>query len=141
MSEDRIVTRSIPLSWGGGERYLPVLPMKPADEWRRTFAQAFPDAVPADGEQLDAATMISQEADKLVEVLLAYDKSGVLGDREWIAENVTDDEVADAFLEVWRRSFRLSRLPIEMIAVQSGRPQPARSLNGRSPTGISTPTP
>jgi hypothetical protein len=63
----------------------------------------------------------------------------VLGTREWIETNVTDDELADAFVEVFRRTFRLGRLTLELTQAAL-RPLPERSPNGRSPIGISTPT-
>jgi hypothetical protein len=140
MDENRVVTRSIELTWGGEQRVLPVLPMKPADDWRRLMTEKFDDTDDSDGQEKTVAGVLSESADQLVEALMAYDRSSVLGTREWIESNVTEEELADAFLEVWRRSFRLSRLTREMGMAVLGQPQPARSLNGRSLTGTSTQT-
>jgi hypothetical protein len=124
MDEDRIVTRSIEVTWGGEARSLPVLPMKPADDWRRQFVETFPDG--EENDETDTAVLMAQIGGRMVDVLMAYDHSKVLGTREWIETNVTDDELAAAFLEVWRRSFRLGRLPMEMLLTQRQAPQPAR---------------
>lgn len=135
MDEARIVTRSIELTWGGERRALPVLPMKPADDWRRLFVEKFPDT---DGEEVDAATALHQAGDGVLDLLVAYDRSKVLGNREWIEANVTDDELADAFVEVYQRSFRLGRLPKDLAMALLGRP-PAKSPSSRLPTGTLTP--
>ena len=132
MDEDRIVTRAVDVTWGGEQRVLPVLPMKPADEWRQVLIKEMGDI---NDDNLDAAAAIALLGGRMIDVMLAYDRDGLLGSREWIEEHVTDDELADAFLEVYRRSFRLSRLQMEMLQAQRG-PLPARSQNGRSLTGI-----
>lgn len=119
ISEDQIVTRAMQVTWGGEVRNLPVLPMKPADEWRHAMAAEFEGIDVAD---LDTAAAIAAVGDKLITVMLAYDRGGVLGSREWIEEHVTDDELGDAFIEAYRRSFRLGRLQLEMTRAQLGRP-------------------
>lgn len=136
MDESRIVTRTIEVLWGGEYRSLPVLPMEPADKWRKLFQSKFPEN---DTTDVDGAKAITMASDKLVTLLLAYDATKVLGTREWIKANVTDDELADAFVEVFRRSFRLGRLPLELTQAAL-RPPSAKSPNGRSPIGVLTQT-
>ena len=135
MDESRIVTRTIEVVWGGEQRELPVLPMEPADAWRKLFQRKFPEN---DTTEVDGAKALTMAGDKLVALMLAYDSSKVLGTKEWIMANVTDDELADAFVEVFRRSFRLGRLPLELTQAAL-RPPPAKSPNGRSPIGTLAP--
>lgn len=115
--EARIVTRSIDVTWGGEQKVLPVLPMKPADDWRRLFVEKFGSEI---NEDLDAATALAAAGDRVIDLVMAYDHSKVLGSREWIEANVTDDELVDTFVEVWRRTFRLSRLPRELSLASLG---------------------
>lgn len=163
MDESHVVTRSIEVTWGGEQKLLPVLPMNPADGWRRLFAEKFPEHQPLDPcsncggtgklegiacqtcvgtgkveHEMDGATAMAMAGSNLIELMLAYDRSKVLGTREWIEENVTDDEMVDAFVEVFRRSFRLGRLPLELMPAVL-KPAPAKSPNGRSPIGSLTP--
>lgn len=135
IDEGQIVSRTIDIVWGGEQRLLPVLPMDPADKWRKLFQSKFPETAAA---EVDGAKAITMASDKLVVLMLAYDQSKVLGTREWIKANVTDDELVDAFVEVFRRSFRLGRLPRELTQAAL-RPPPAKSPNGRSPTGALLP--
>jgi hypothetical protein len=135
MDESRIVTREVEVNWGGERRTLPVLAMGPADDWRKLFQKKFPEN---DTTVMDGAKAMTMTGDKLVALMLAYDGNKVLGTREWIRANVTDDELADAFVEVFRRTFRLGRLPLELTQAAL-RPQPAKSPNGRSPIGTLTP--
>lgn len=136
MDEQRIVTRAIEVTWGGEPKVLPVLPMKPADEWRRLFVSKFPET---DAAETDAGAALAMAAERVLDLMLAYDRSKVLGNREWIEENVTDEEIAAAFVEVWKRSFRLGRLPMDLVKSQLGQQLTARSPNGRLPAGASTP--
>lgn len=136
MDESVIVNRTVTVTWGGERRMLPVLPMGPADDWRKLFQKKFPEN---DTTEIDGAKAMTMTGDKLVALLLAYDSTKVLGTREWVKANVTDDELADAFVEVFRRSFRLGRLPLELTQAAL-RPPPAKSPNGRSPIGILTQT-
>lgn len=135
MNESAQVTRSIEVTWGGEQRVLPVLPMGPADAWRKLFQKKFPEN---DTTEMDGAKAMTMTGDKLVALLLDYDSTKVLGTREWIKANVTDDELVDAFVEVFRRTFRLGRLPMELTQAAL-RPLQARSPNGRSATGVLTP--
>jgi hypothetical protein len=136
MDESEFVIRTVELRLGGEERVHPVLPLGPADEWRKLFQKKFPEN---DTPEMDGAKAMTLTGDKLVALMLAYDASKVLGTREWVKANVTDDELADAFVEVFRRSFRLGRLPLELTQAAL-RPLPAKSPNGRSPIGILTQT-
>jgi hypothetical protein len=134
MNEAAKVTATIEVTWGGEQRLLPVLPMDPADKWRKTFQKKFPEN---DSTVMDGAKAMTMTGDKLVALMLEYDTSKVLGTREWVHANVTDDELADAFVEVFRRTFRLSRLSQELTEAALRR-QPAKSPNGHSPIGVLT---
>lgn len=135
MNEGQIVTRTIEVTWGGERKVLPVLPMKPADEWRRVFVETFPE-VEADAEEMNVATALALAGSKVLDLMLAYDRTKVLGAREWIEENVTDDELVDAFVAAFNRSFRLGRLPMELMKSQMASSASAKSPNGRLPTGV-----
>ncbi|MCA1570843.1 MAG: hypothetical protein LC798_11100 [Chloroflexi bacterium] len=135
MDENQVVAATVEVVWGGQRKSLPVLPMKPADAWRKQFVAAFPETA----ENVDAAVASHDAAQKLLKLMLAYDRSKVLGTKEWVEENVTDDELTDAFVQVYQRSFTYSRLPRRLVEASVGMPQPARSPNGRSPSGALTP--
>ena len=115
-------------------RELPVLKIKAARAWKAQLGTT----------RIDDLDDYSVPTDIMLDLLLAYDTTGVLGGREAIEEVATDVEVFNAFQEVLRASFPFVSDPLTVIP-DFGRivvaSLLARGMNGHSPTGASTPMP
>lgn len=132
MDEDRIVSGHLAVTMDGRAYSLPVLKIKHAKEWRELVGGAM-NGLEESGGNVNAAP------DRLLELVVAYDRSNVLGGQERVEESMTDTELYDAFLAMWRETFPFNRLAKDLMTLATS-PAPARSPNGRSPSGVSTPT-
>lgn len=111
---------------------LPVLKIKRAREWRSAVAASFDGA-----ESVDSADAMNVPAEKILELVVAYDHTNILGGKESIEDSMTDEELYDAFIAMWRKTFPFARLARDLMSAAS--PAQAKSPNGRSPTGTLTP--
>jgi hypothetical protein len=88
----------------GGEAYsLPVLSMRRNRDWLGAFSGALTGMVNGIGEPKtldEVASVIASYATSYMDILIAYDYSGVLPDREWIDTHATDREVYEAIRNV-----------------------------------------
>jgi hypothetical protein len=133
MNEEEIVSGALSVTKDGRALSLPVLKIKRAREWRKAVAAEF------DGEEPEnTSDAMNVPADKILDLVLAYDRTNVLGGRESIEDSMTDEELYDAFIAMWRKTFPFARLARDLMSAAS--PAPARLPNGRSPTGPLTPT-
>lgn len=133
MTEEEIIAGTIPVVKDGRGLSLPVLKIKHAREWRQKVAEAF------DGEEPEGPDAMNVPADKILDLVVAYDRSNTLGGKESIEDSMTDEELYDAFIAMWRRTFPFARLARDLMSAAS--PAQAKSPNGRSPTGTLTPVP
>jgi hypothetical protein len=88
----------------GGEPYrLPVLSMRLNREWQQTFAHGLTTLVDGIGQPKtfeEVATAVAGQSEMLMDMLIAYDHSRVLPDRDWIDSHATDREVYEAIQKV-----------------------------------------
>lgn len=88
----------------GGEAYsLPVLSMRRNREWLKQFSAgltAIVDGVGTPKSLDDVATTIAGYATSMLDMLIAYDYSKSLPDRDWIDDRATDREVYEAIQKV-----------------------------------------
>lgn len=97
-TEDERVRGVIPVVWGGQRKELPTLKRAAAREWREKLAAALREVGAISLTDIDAVAVAgSLVSDRLLDLVMAYDATGVLGTREWIDENVEDGEVYAAF--------------------------------------------
>lgn len=147
-TEEAALSGLLEIRMGGQPYTLPVLTMAQSEAWQRTLAQrlASIDVLPDldDGGELMAQLFAAGGQAKL-DVVAAYDLTGVLGGREAIRERITQMELAAA-LEVMVEA----ELPFGVVAAPSvvaafGEPMrlavatlvAIRSLSERSPSGPS----
>lgn len=133
MNEEEVVAGTLSVTKDGRGLSLPVLKIKHAREWRTAVAEAF-DGVEPD----ESADAMNVPADKILDLVVAYDRQNVLGGKESIEDGMTDEELYDAFIAMWRKTFPFARLAKDLMSAAS--PAPAKSPNGRSLIGASTPT-
>jgi hypothetical protein len=140
----------LPLRWGGEFREIPTLKRGPAREWKDKLAEMVGEV---GGLSVGAIESISaagnMAGDRMLDLVMAYDASGLLGDREWVDAHVDDLEVYAAFRSLLEVSYpfvtdlRAALAEVRgmgAMAVPNAVPSASpASTNGRSPRGVTTP--
>ena len=134
---------------GGIEKRVPTLPMNASAEWQEAlgaqlggFARNLSTDQSADS--LMGFAQFTQQA--ILDAVVAYDRSGALGGREWLAEHADPAQLYIAFRQMAEVVFPfvadvrslLAMLPGLLAQADVGSSSPS-STNGHSPTGGSTP--
>lgn len=94
-SEDARASGLLHLAFGGETVELPVLRIRKAREWKKRLADL---DLSGDGD-------MDYPVEAMLDLLIAYDVQGLLGDREAIEGKATDQELYDAFQEVLLATF------------------------------------
>lgn len=100
---DVLAAAPIAVTLGGRELALPPLVIADNREWKRKLAAVVGSEWVRFASADDTASItafLSGLTDPMVDLLLAYDTTGALGDREWIEAHATDAEVYAAMKEV-----------------------------------------
>ena len=133
---------------GGIEKRVPTLPMNASAEWQEAlgaqlggFARNLSTDQSADS--LIGFARFTQQA--ILDAVVAYDRSGALGGREWLAEHADPAQLYIAFRQMAEVVFPfvadvrslLAMLPGLLAQADVGSSSPS-STNGRSPIGVST---
>lgn len=118
-SQEELAGGFIRVVVGGSTRNLPTLKIRAEREWKLLLAQTLGEAqVGLDFEEIrkggDAAyqamaPLANLATDLSVDLLLAYDKGGVLGGREFLEENADASEVYRALLKALKVAFPFVR--------------------------------
>jgi hypothetical protein len=102
--------------------------IKPLDEWTGA----------------DVAALAGPAIDRVIDLIVAYDRSGALGGRDWLEENADPPQLQTAFTQMLGNAFPLATSPdvlagtiMAQVAAGSSR---ASSTSGPLPTGTSTRT-
>ena len=137
MDEQQVVRATLSVTMDGQAYSLPVLKIKAADKWLEKVTKAFGAMEKLEGLSTQAA--MNMPAKKILDLVVAYDTTNVLGGLAHIEENATSEDVYDAFLLMWRKSFPFGRLATDLMTAVNPL-APARSQNGLSLIGDLTPT-
>ena len=134
---------------GGIEKRVPTLPMNASAEWQEAlgaqlggFARNLSTDQSADS--LMGFARFTQQA--ILDAVVAYDRSGALGGRDWLAEHADPAQLYLAFRQMAEVVFPfvndvrslLAMLPGLLAQADVGSSSPS-STSGPSPTGGSTP--
>ena len=134
---------------GGIEKRVPTLPMNASAEWQEAlgaglggFARNLTSDQSADS--LMGFARFTQEA--ILDAVAAYDRTGALGGRDWLAEHADPAQLYIAFRQMAEVVFPfvadvrslLALLPGLLAQADVGSSSPS-STSGHSPTGGSTP--
>ena len=131
---------------GGVEKIVPTLPLRATREWQArigTGPSGF--SVPVTVDDWTAAN-VSEFAgltvDTILDLVVAYDRTGALGGRDWLEENADPAQLYAAAEQMAEVAYPFAdnvRLLLAALVVRTvvGSPSP-KSTNGRSPTGAST---
>ncbi|HSW43102.1 MAG TPA: hypothetical protein VLM76_11390 [Patescibacteria group bacterium] len=134
---------------GGITKRVPTLPMKASAEWQESLGAqlgGFARNLSADqsADSLMGFARFTQEA--ILDAVVAYDRTGALGGREWLEEHADPAQLYLAFRAMAEVVFPfvndvrslLALLPGLLAQADVGSISPS-SMNGPSPTGGSTP--
>lgn len=155
-TEEQIVAAVIPTVVGGKSKLLRILTMRESRTWKAGLVDAVSGGIGSMdlSSSSDFAPVLDAAADKILELVVAYDVDGSLGGREWLETNATDAEVYLVLRRCLEVSFpfvkdlRTALAEIRALGLAelltSARPsaesRPASSGSGASPDGASTST-
>jgi hypothetical protein len=142
--EDRVLG-ILRITVGSVEKEVPTLPLRPAREWQRLVtAESGGFGLPPlrDWANDDVGRFSNLTVDKLLDLVIAYDRSGALGGRDWLEENADPAQLYAAAEAMADNAFPFgnARTLLAGIVTQALVPlaQP-NSTNGHSRSGTSTP--
>lgn len=128
-SAEDILGRVARVTLGGVTYELPVLPIAGNRRWKEGLDARL--AATVDGLEGDnpAAVFlaIEEQADALLDVIIAYDKSGVLPPKDELLEVVYEHELIAALREVWRAANPFATYAIEAVRSQMATTAPTTS--------------
>jgi hypothetical protein len=144
-SEEDAVTRVLRISVGGVVKTMPTLPIKHIAEWSKMLDALTPSA-DALGDPSEGFTTIAKiTMSSLLDLIVAYDRTGALGGREWLEENADPAELKTAAEQMAGNAFpfgvaaavigSMVMAHLDHLAAQS---EPPSSTNGSSRNGAST---
>ena len=143
-SEEEVLAGLLTVTVGGVERSMPTLPIRDARDWRKRLAA---EVAPIAGLQIDAndwagmPEKLQLAEDTMLELIVAYDRTGALGGREWLEEHAWPRELGPIFTACVEAVFPFDRragVPGGPAAAPSPGPS---STSGPSPTGASIRSP
>ena len=106
--DEQVVGGFIPVVMGGEARTLPVLTIAENRAWTAKFAgsiRAKLDAVGPLQSVDEVVTLLMESMDTMLDLLVAYDRDGVLGDKQWMDTHATDREVYETLKRVTAAAF------------------------------------
>jgi hypothetical protein len=144
-SPEDVVTGVLRISVGGIIKSMPTLKIKQIPEWSAILDAKTPSATatadPAEGFTLVAKVTLSG----LLDLVVAYDRTGALGGREWLEEHADPMELREAALAMAGNAFPfgegagvVGRMLMDQIKQAVAPSPPPKSTNGRSRSGAST---
>ena len=143
-SEEEVLAGLLTVTVGGIERSMPTLPIRDARDWRKRLAA---EVAPIAGLAIDANDWAGMPAklqlaeDTMLDLIVAYDRTGALGGREWLEEHAWPRELGPIFTACVEAVFPFDRRA-GVPGGPAGAPSPGpSSTNGPSPTGASTRSP
>ena len=153
-SEQDAVTGVLRIRVGGSVRLLRTLKARWVEDWIRLFTASGRGEPKPFGEwdERDVAELGAGTVGRTVDLLVAYDREGALGGREWLLDNADPSELHAALVEVVANVFPLADGPAFLAGLMLARaaapaaPEdapsgPPSSTSSASTSGASTRTP
>ena len=142
-SPEDVLAGVLRIAVGGVEKIVPTLPIAPTREWQAQLGKdpsgfSVPDN-DDDWTRANVAEFAGLALDKIMDMVVAYDRTGALGGREWLEQNADPAQLRAAITQMAEVAFPFATdIPTLLAAlvvrsvVESG---PPSSTNGHSPTG------
>jgi hypothetical protein len=152
-SEEDVVAGVLPVSVGGIAKNLRILTMAESRTWKLALVNVGTKGIGTLDlrSSEDIGPLIDTAAEKILELVVAYDVDGTLGGREWLEKKATDLEVYTVFRRCLEVSFPFVRDLRSVLAelralgladlLANAASRPASSGSGDSPGGASDSTP
>jgi len=145
-TEEEVLSGLLQISVGGITKEVPTLPIKYIAEWAKLLDALTPTTPATDPRE--GFTLIAKVTTAgLMDLVLAYDRTGALGGREWLEEHADAQQLKAAAVQMAGNAFPLgdgasvvAQMLASMIgkaAPKDGPSDPASSTNGASPSGAS----
>jgi hypothetical protein len=141
-SEEDAVTRVLRISVGGVVKTMPTLPIKLIPEWAKLLDALTPSTP---GDPSEGFTLIARVTlGGLLDLVVAYDRTGALGGREWLEEHADPAELKAAAEAMAGNAFPFGQAGaviasmVTTIIRAAVPPEPPSSTNGSSTNGAST---
>lgn len=138
-AEDRL-SGILRLRFGSVETEVPALPLRPAKKWVDLLAAklAAIGASPT-GDSSALLRLANETVDAALDLIVAYDRDGVLGGREWLEDNATPWQIRSA-LEVMREAALPFGDGVELLALMAlaAKSTEPSSTSGPSDDGLPT---
>ena len=145
-SPEDVLAGVLRIAVGGVEKIVPTLPLRATREWQTLLASrpsgfSVPvtddDWTPANVSEFTGLTL-----EATIELVVAYDRSGALGGREWLEEHADPAQLYAAAEQMAEVAFPFAeniRMLLAALVVRSVvGSSSTSSTNGHSPTGAST---
>ena len=145
-SEEEIASGLLQISVGGVVKSMPTLPIKYIPEWAKLLDAVTPSgiATPDPDEGFSLIARVTNAG--LLDLVVAYDRTGALGGREWLEENADPAELKAAAVQMAGNAFPFGEAAAvigTMVTTRIGQSVapsvPPNSTNGHSSTGASRP--
>jgi hypothetical protein len=140
---EEIVSGLLQVSVGDTVKTVPTLPIKHVPEWARLLDALTPSTAkidPRDGFTAIATVTMSA----FLDLVVAYDRTGALGGREWLEEHADAQQLKAAAVQMAENAFPLgdgASVVAQMIATMlvplAAASNPTNSTNGASRNGAS----
>ncbi len=143
-SAEDVLAGVLRIAVGGQEKLVPTLPIRATREWQAWLAAKPSDYAVPEGDDWSPAevrdfTGFTLEA--VLDMVVAYDRTGALGGREWLEEHADPAQLYAAIAQMAEVAFPFAtNIPLLLAAlvVRSAVPSsPPSSTNGPSPIGTS----
>lgn len=144
-SAEDVAAGVLRIAVGGTVRAVPTLKARWIGEWAEAFTIAG-DGGKAIGEWTmdDFTRFAAGSVERLLSLVVAYDRTAALGGREWLEENADPTELHEALVAMVGNAFPLASDPtvlVDLVIAQAAAGSiPPSSTSGASSTGTSTRT-
>lgn len=140
---EEIVSGLLQISVGGIVKTVPTLPIKHVPDWARLLDALTPSSASVDLEQ-GFSTIATVSLNGLLDLVVAYDRTGALGGREWLEEHADAQQLRAAAVAMAENAFPLgdgASVVAQMIATLlvplAVASNPTNSTSGASRNGAS----
>ena len=104
-SEEEVATGVLQISVGGVVKAMPTLPIKHIPEWAKLLDAVTPSGIAASDPEEGFTLIARVTLAGLLDLVVAYDRSGALGGREWIEEHADPAEMKAAAVQMADNAF------------------------------------
>ena len=141
-SPEDVLAGVLRIAVGGVEKIVPTLPIRATREWQAQVAAgpgAFAPADDNDWTPEDAFDFTRLTLDAILDIVVAYDRTGALGGREWLEENADPAQLYATAAQMAEVAFPFAEntrlLLAALVANRVVKSTPRNSTSGPSPIG------